>query len=122
MPCQPLSPQSPMSSVTPIVATITTMSAPPPLSSSPDPFSSRATPTSPYRLSSHCPDVVHCHSTPVPTTPSSPSFNMLLPGREDNADLTAAQMIGEDDVLFGGSLNMASPELQRQISPILCKL
>ncbi|GFS12013.1 Ras and Rab interactor 2RAS and EF-hand domain-containing protein [Elysia marginata] len=125
--CQPLPPLSPVSLVSSNMAnsvqlpTVVKMSTSAPLSLSPTPLSSSATLTSPHRLSSHCPDVVHCHSTPVPPTPTSSSFlNPTLSGRDaDNSGVTAAQMIGEDDVLFGGSFNMASPELQRQISPIL---
>ncbi|RUS79026.1 hypothetical protein EGW08_013209, partial [Elysia chlorotica] len=124
--CQPISPLSPVSSASSNLAnsvplpTAINMSTSAPITSSSTPLSN-ITPTSPHRLSSHCPDVVHCHSTPVPPTPSSSiPLNTTLHGRDvSGADVTAAQMIGEDDVLFGGSLFMASHELQRQISPIL---
>ncbi|XP_013077623.2 uncharacterized protein LOC106063724 isoform X2 [Biomphalaria glabrata] len=60
---------------------------------------SSSTHTSPHVLSSHCPDVVNCHSSPIVLSHST--------NTED------------EDVLFGGEMMYASEDLKQSLRPVL---
>lgn len=62
---------------------------------------SSSTHTSPHVLSSHCPDVVNCHSSPIVLSHST--------NTED------------EDVLFGGEMMYASEDLKQSLRPVLSK-
>ncbi|XP_059162197.1 uncharacterized protein LOC131945184 isoform X2 [Physella acuta] len=68
--------------------------------------------TSPHRLSSHCPDVVNCHSSPLQQSYSST-------GSEVKLSETTGHFAGEDDVLFGGELAYASEDLKQRLRPVI---
>ncbi|CAL1531236.1 unnamed protein product [Lymnaea stagnalis] len=67
--------------------------------------------TSPQRLSSHCPDVVNCHSSPQPQD-SSPSSGVKM-------SEACGHVMGMDDVLFGRELAYASEDLKNRLRPVL---
>lgn len=70
--------------------------------------------TSPHRLSSHCPDVVNCHSSPLQQSYSST-------GSEVKLSQTTGHFVAEDDVLFGGELAYASEDLKKRLQPVISK-
>ncbi|KAH9519626.1 hypothetical protein Btru_003185 [Bulinus truncatus] len=74
-------------------------------------ISSSAHTTSPQRLSSHCPDVVNCHSSPAMLS-NSTSTGLR------KSDIHV-QDVDEDDVLFSGEIGYASDDLKQRLRPVL---